>query len=158
MARTYGRLLLPQMVLNLAYTSSMLIEIFIKIKSLSEDFFCTGDIQTLNYCIHVYSQFIKKEPLDFFISGHWEINFAFLKMKQELDRFLDQLEKLFQKFFTVILKIQNLKKKLNKTKLLFKQDLIKQFIKFIFEDGKYFSRSYGKIEKFFLEQMQYKSF
>ena len=115
MARTYGRLLLPQTVLNLAYTSSMLIEIFIKIKSLSEDFFCTGDIQTLNYAcllMHVYSQFIKKEPLDFFISGHWEINFACLKMTQELDRFLDQSEKLFQKFFTIILKIQNLKKKI----------------------------------------------
>ena len=61
-----NRLLLPQTVLNLAYTSSMLIKSFIKIKSLSEDFFCTGDIQTLNYCMHVYSQFIKKEPLDFF--------------------------------------------------------------------------------------------
>ena len=105
-----NQLLLHQVVLNLAYTSSMLIKSFIKIKSLSEDFFCTGDIQTLNYCIHVYSQFIKKEPLDFFISGHWEINFACLKMKQELDRFLDQLEKLLQKFFTIILKIQNLKK------------------------------------------------
>ena len=46
-------------------------------------------------------------------------------------------------------KNSKLKKKLNKTKLLFKQDLIKQFIKFIFEDGKYFSRSYDKIEKIF---------
>ena len=34
-----NRLLLPQMVLNLTCTSSMLIKSFIKIKSLSEDFF-----------------------------------------------------------------------------------------------------------------------
>ena len=34
-----NRLLLPQTVLNLAYTSSMLIKSFIKIKSLSEDIF-----------------------------------------------------------------------------------------------------------------------
>ena len=59
-------------------------------------------------------------------------------MKQELDRFLDQLEKLFQTFFTVIPKNWKFKEKLNKTKLLFKQDLIKQFIKFIFEDGNFF--------------------
>ena len=98
--------------------------------------------------MHVYSQLIKKEPLDFFISGHWEI-IACQKVKQELDRFLDQLEKLFQTFFTVISKNSKFKKSLNRTKLLFKQDLIKQFIKFIFEDGKYFSGSYGIIEFFF---------
>ena len=79
-------------------------------------------------------------------------------MKQELDRFLDQLEKLFQTFFTVIPKNWKFKEKLNKTKLLFKQDLIKQFIKFIFEDGNYFSGTYDIIEKKFLEQMKYKSF
>ena len=95
-------LVLPQTVLNLAYTSWTLIKSFIKIKSLSEGFFCTVDIQTLNYCMHVYSQFIKKESLDFFISGHWKINLAYQTMKQELDRFLHQLEKLFQTFLTVI--------------------------------------------------------
>ena len=50
------------------------------------------------------------------------------------------------------------KKKLNKTKLLFKEDLIKQFTKFIFEDGKYSSGIYGIIEGIFLERMQYKYF
>ena len=44
----------------------MLIKSVIKIKSLSEDVFCIDDIQTLNCCMHVYSQSIKKEPLDFF--------------------------------------------------------------------------------------------
>ena len=108
-----SRLLLPRTVFNLASTSSMLIKSFIKIKNLSKDVFCTGDIQSLNYCMDVYSQFIKREPLDFFISGHWEINFVKKceKMKSELDRVLDQLKKLFQIFFTVIPKNSKLKKK-----------------------------------------------
>ena len=59
-------LLLPQVILNLGYTSPMLTKSFIKIKSLSEDFFCTGNIQTLNYCMKVCSQFLNNEPLDFF--------------------------------------------------------------------------------------------
>ena len=65
-----NQLLLPQAILSLGYTSAMLSKSFIKIKSLSEDFFCTGDIQTLNYCVKVYIQFLNNEPLDFFISGH----------------------------------------------------------------------------------------
>ena len=136
----------------------MFIKSFFKIKSLSEDFSCTGDIQTLNYYMHIYSQFIRKEPLDFFISGRWEIDLACQNMKGELDRFLDQLEKLFQTFFTVIEKKLKILKQLNKTKLLSKQDLIKQFTKFIFEDGTYSSGIYGIIEGIFLERMQHKYF
>ena len=65
-----NQLLLPQVILNLGYTSAILTKSFIIIKSLSEDFFCTGDIQTLNCCLKVYSQFLNNEPLDFFISGY----------------------------------------------------------------------------------------
>ena len=84
-----NRLLLPQAILNLGYNSAMLTKSFIKIKSLSEDFFCTGNIQTLNYCMKVYSQFLNNEPLDFLISGHWEIELACQNMKRELDKFID---------------------------------------------------------------------
>ena len=79
-------------------------------------------------------------------------------MKGELDRFLEQLEKLFQTFFTVIAKKLKILKQLNKTKLLSKQDLIKQFTKFIFEDGTYSSGIYGIIEGIFPERMQHKYF
>ena len=127
----------------------MLTKSFIKIKSLSEDFFCTGDIQTLNYCMKVYSQFLNNELLDFFISGHWEIELTFQNMKRELDKFIDELEEIFQTLFSFILK---------KSKFLFKQDLIKQFTKSIFEHGKYSSGIYGKLEEIFLEKMQYKYF
>ena len=61
---------------NLGYTSAMLTKSFIKITNLGKDVFCTGDIETLDYCMEVYSftslQFLNKEPLDFFISGCWE--------------------------------------------------------------------------------------
>ena len=63
-------------ICNLGYTSAMLTKSFIKITNLGKDVFCTGDIETLDYCMEVYSftslQFLNKEPLDFFISGCWE--------------------------------------------------------------------------------------
>ena len=67
-----NRLLLPQAIRNLVYTSAMLTKSFIKITNLSKDVFCRGDIETLDYCMEVYSQFLNKEPLVFFISGCWE--------------------------------------------------------------------------------------
>ena len=67
-----NRLLLPQAIRNLVCTSAMLTKSFIKITNLSKDVFCRGDIETLDYCMEVYSQFLNKEPLDFFISGCWE--------------------------------------------------------------------------------------
>ena len=102
----------------------MLSKSFIKIKSLSEDFFCTGDIQTLNYCVKVYIQFLNNEPLDFFISGHWDIELACQNMKRELDKFIDESGKIFQILFSFIPKKSKFKKNLNQAKLLFKQDLI----------------------------------
>ena len=67
-----NRLLLPQAISNLRYTSTMLTKSFIKITNLSKDVFCTDDIETVDYCMEVYSQFLNKEALDFFISGCWE--------------------------------------------------------------------------------------
>ena len=97
----------------------------------------------------VYSQFLNNEPLDFFVSGYWEIELVCRNMKSELDKFIDELEKIFQTLFSLIPKNSKFRKHLNKTKLLFKQDLIKQFTKFIFKDGKYSSGIYGMIEGFF---------
>ena len=141
----------------------MLTKSFIKTKSLSEDFLCTVDIQTINYCLKVYSQLLNNEPLDFFVSGYWEIELACQDMKSELDKFIDELEKIFQTLFSVIPKNSKFRKNLNKTKLFFKQDLIKQFTKFLFLLVveiflKYSSEIYGMIEGIFLERMQYKYF
>ena len=72
----------------------------------------------------VYRQFLNNELLDFFMSDHWEIELACQNMKRKLDKFIDKLEKIFRTLFSLIPKKSKFKKNLNKTKLLFKQDLI----------------------------------
>ena len=44
----------------------------------------TGDIETVDYCMEVYRQYLINEPLDFFISGRWEIELVLRKMEREL--------------------------------------------------------------------------
>ena len=63
-----NRLLVPQTLLEIGRVSTYLIKSFITIKSLSEDLFCTGDIETLDYCMEVYKQFVNREQFDFFYS------------------------------------------------------------------------------------------
>ena len=62
----------------------------------------------------VYRQFLNNELLDFFMSGHWEIELACQNMKRKLDKFIDKLEKIFQTLFSLILALfqrnQNLRK------------------------------------------------
>ena len=136
----------------------MLVKTFIKIKALSEDLFCTGDIETVDYCMEVYRQFLNNKPLDFFISGRWEIELALRNIKSELFRFSKSLERLFTLFYSLFPKNSKFRKNLHDTKQLFKKDLIKQFKKFVITDGKYSSGIFGKIKGIFLERMAYKNF
>ena len=53
-------------------TSSLILS-FEKIKSLSEELFCTGDTETNSYCREVYHNFVNNIPRDFFISESSEI-------------------------------------------------------------------------------------
>ena len=43
---------------------------------LNGNLFCTGDIETVSYCMEIYRQFLNNKRLDFFISGRWEIELA----------------------------------------------------------------------------------
>ena len=62
-----NRLLLSQtVIINIGHTSAILVKTFIKIKTLSEDLFFTGDIETVHYCKEVYRQYLNNKPLDFF--------------------------------------------------------------------------------------------
>ena len=151
-------LLLPKTILNLGYTFTMLTRSFIKIKSLSEDLFCTGDIQTLDYCMEVYSQFLSNKLLDFFISGCWEIDLACQRMERELEKFIIELEKIFHLFSSLLPNESKFLKKLDDTKSLFKKYLIKQFTKVIRKEGKYSSEIFAKLQGIFLETMKYKYF
>ena len=82
-----NRLFLPQIILDAGKRSTYLIQSFIKIKSLCKDLFCTGDIETLDYCMEVYGQFINRELLDFFISDNWELRLPLTKLRDELFHF-----------------------------------------------------------------------
>ena len=131
-----NRLLLPQTIIDIGHTYAILVETIIKIKDLSEDLFCAGDIETVDYCMEVYRQFLNNKPLDFFISGNWEIRLA-----------------LFILFYSLFPKKSKFRKNLNDTKFLCKKDLIKQFKKFILTDRKYSSGIFIKIQGTFLERM-----
>ena len=78
---------------------TFLLQSFIKIESLSEDLFCTGDIETLDYCMEVYRQFINNETLDFFIEQSDEIKSALHKLRDELDKFAHYLNDLLTTLF-----------------------------------------------------------
>ena len=75
--------------------------------------FCTGDIETVDYCMEVYRQFLNNEPLDFFISGNWEIQLALQNIKLELFRFSEGLEILFILFYCLFPKKSKFRKNLN---------------------------------------------
>ena len=92
---------MPQTIIHIGHTSAILVETFIKIKALSEDLFCTGDTETVNYYKDVYRQFLNNEPLDFFISGNWEIQLALQNIKRELIIFSEGLKRLFILFYSL---------------------------------------------------------
>ena len=60
-----NRLLVPQTLLNIGRISTYLNKSFITIKSLREELFCTGDIETIDYCMEVYRHYENCEPFDF---------------------------------------------------------------------------------------------
>ena len=76
-------------------------------------------------------------------------------MERELEKFLIESEKVFFLLYSLIPNKSKFLKKLHKTKLLFKKDLLKQFKEFVTLDGKY-SSIYDKLEQIFLERMQHK--
>ena len=61
---------MPQVILDIGHLSAKIVCSFIKIKDLSEDMFCTGNIVTVDYCMEVYTQFLNNEPFDFFYSSY----------------------------------------------------------------------------------------
>ena len=60
-----NRRLVPETIIDIGHTSAILVKTFIKIKVLREDLLCTGDIETVDYCMFVYKQFLNHEPFDF---------------------------------------------------------------------------------------------
>ena len=139
-------------MLDVAKRSTYFIRSFIKIKSLTEDLFCTGEIETLDYCMEVYQQFINEEELDFFISDSQELKLALTKLREELLNFEFYLDKLLVTLHFFLAK--KYKENLDKTKKIFLMDLQDQFKTLIKKNGKYSSGIYSK-KGLFLERMKY---
>ena len=114
---------LPQIILGVGKMSTYLIQSFIKIKSLCKELFCTGDIETLDYCMEVYGQFINREPLDFFISGNWELRLGLTKLRDELFHFKFCLKRLFTVLYSFFPMKSKFGENLIKTEQLFIKDL-----------------------------------
>ena len=49
--------LVPQRILQVIETTTEIIKGFNRIRSLTDDLFCTGDIQTIDYALEVYKQY-----------------------------------------------------------------------------------------------------
>ena len=119
--------------------STYLIRSFIKNESLAKDLFCTGDIETLDYCIDVYQQSINKKKLDSFIEESQELKLAFNKLKDELSNFEFYLENLLTTLYFFLTKkyrkhvfiSEKYQESLNKIKQVFLMDLQNQFRKLI---------------------------
>ena len=139
-----NRLFLPEIILDVGKRSTYLIQSFIKIKSLCKDLFCSGDIETLDYCMEVYRQFINQEPLVFFLSDKWELRLALTKLRDVLFHFEFCLETLFTLLYSFFPTKPKFRQNLIKTEQLFIKDIKYQFKKIIRKNGKYSSGIYGK--------------
>ena len=99
-----------QIILDIAKHSAKLILSFLRIKNLSEDMFCTGDIVTVDYCMEIYRQFLSGELFDFSMVGMRKIREALHQIHQELKIFQEKSEQLFRCSIIYYLKTQNFEK------------------------------------------------
>ena len=123
-----NRSFLPQKLLDVDRISTYLLKCFIKIRSLSKDLFCTGDIETLDFCMETFRRCINKEPIAHNIFMNWDILSTFKKMKDELFNFSFYIQVLFSIFYQLFPEKSKFRNDLLKTKQLFKKDLIKQYL------------------------------
>ena len=117
-----NRFFLSQTLLDLGKVSTYLLKSFIKIRSLSEHFFCTGDIEKLDYCMERYRRYVNREPVDHDIFMKWGLLLVLKKMKDELFNFSFYLQALFSIFYQLLPKKSKFRNYLLKTEQLFKKD------------------------------------
>ena len=63
----------PPLAVDILKTASKLACSFQKSEELTDDLFCTGDFQTIDYCLEVYRQYRSGEQFDYFLWNRWEI-------------------------------------------------------------------------------------
>ena len=109
---------MPQVILDIRDLSTKIVRSIIKIKELSEDMFCTGDIVTVDCCMEVYTQFLNNEPFDFCIAATKEIMDKIDKIDIELFNFQQHLERLFRLFYSLLPKKLKFRKRLKQNRCL----------------------------------------
>ena len=144
---------LPQIITDIIKISTKIIKNFKRIQNLMDDLFCTGEIQTIDYCLEVYRQYIENEDFDPFLYNALEINLTLRSLKPELEDFYKNLEKLFIQLFKLLKYNGVFINDLYKLEKTFFKDLKKQFAKLIILDGKYSSGHFTKIENIFFERI-----
>lgn len=153
-----NHLFLPSTIIELGKVSGYLIVGFKTLKALTEDLFATIDIETLDYCMEVYQQYINCEKLDFFIANKDELKKALERLQRVLFNLKLNLGRLLVIICSLFPKISTkFRKDIKKTEGLLKNDLIKQFKNIIRKNGKYSSKIFGK-KGLFLERCKYSYF
>ena len=74
---------LPQIITDIIKISTKIIKKLKRIQNLTDDLFCTGEIQTIDYCLEVYRQYIENEDFDPFLYNALEINLTLRSLKPE---------------------------------------------------------------------------
>ena len=140
---------LPQIITDIIKIPSKIIKNFKRIQNLMDDLFCTGEIQSIDYCLEVYRQYIENKDFDPFPYNALEINLTLRSLKHELEDFYENFEKLFIQLFKLLKYNGVFINDFYKLEKTFFKDLKKQFAKLIILDGKYSSRHFTKIENIF---------
>ena len=89
------------LAVDILKTASKLACSFKNIKELTDDLFCIGDIQTIDYCLEVYRQHRNGEQFDYFLWNGWEIKRTFSRLHPKMIEF----EKNIMKFYKRIKKL-----------------------------------------------------
>ena len=141
---------LPQIITDIKI-SSEIIKNFKRIQNWADDLFSTGEIQTIDYCLEVYRQYIENEDFDPVLYNALEINLTLKSLKPELEDFYKNLQKIFIQLFKWLKYNGVFINDFYKLEKAFFKDLKKQFAKLII-DGKYSSGHFTKIENIFLKE------
>ena len=93
----------PPLAVDILKKASKLACSFQKSEELTDDLFCTGDFQTIDYCLEVYRQYRSGEQFDYFLWNRWEIKRTLSGLHPEmiksknLMKFYKQIKQLIQK-------------------------------------------------------------
>ena len=89
----------PPLAVDIWKTASKLPCSFKKVKELTDELLCIGDIQTIDYCLEIYRQYRSGVQFDYFLWNGWEIKrnlsslyLEMIKFKRNIMKFYKQMK------------------------------------------------------------------